>query len=135
MDSYVTGQMIKKIRESKKYTQKDLAEIISVSEKTISKWETQKGLPDISLLEPLAKALGVSLVELFNGEIIKNQNSCGNILKTKFYVCPICGNIITSMGDGVYSCCGVKLIMQEAEETNDLIIENQDGRLFVHIDC
>lgn len=52
MNTYVTGATIKELRESRKLTQAELAEKIGVSSKTISKWETAKGLPDISLLQP-----------------------------------------------------------------------------------
>lgn len=133
MNSYVTGNVIKNLREKKHLTQKELAEIIMVSEKTISKWETNRGLPDISLIEDLARALDVSIIELFNGEVITNTNKCANMLKTKFYVCPICGNVITSIGEGVYSCCGNNLILLEPEETNDIHIEKTD-ELYVTID-
>ena len=60
MNTYVTGSTIRQLREAKGLTQAELAGTLSVSAKTISKWETAKGLPDISLLEPLAAALGVS---------------------------------------------------------------------------
>ena len=60
MDSYVTGTAIRQLREAKHMTQAELAEKLAVSAKAISKWETARGLPDISLLEPLAAALGVS---------------------------------------------------------------------------
>lgn len=51
-------------------TQIELARKINVSDKTISKWETGKGLPDISLIETLAKALNVSVIELMSGEYV-----------------------------------------------------------------
>ena len=54
-DSYVIGNTIRNLREQKNMTQAELAGLIYVSPKTISKWETGKGLPDISLLELLAK--------------------------------------------------------------------------------
>lgn len=98
MNNYVTGKLIKNLREKNKMTQQELAEKINVSDKTISKWETAKGLPDISLLEPLAKALKVSVIELMNGNYISNNNKSSNMLKTNFYVCPICGNFIHSIG-------------------------------------
>ena len=91
--SYINGKIIKELRENKNLTQKQLGEIISVSDKTVSKWETERGLPDITLLEPLSKALGVSVAELLSGENIVNKNRGGNIAKMKFYVCPVCGNI------------------------------------------
>ncbi|MDD4377179.1 MAG: helix-turn-helix domain-containing protein [Eubacteriales bacterium] len=113
--SYVTGNTIRILREKNGITQKELAEIISVSDKTISKWETNKGLPDIGIIEELAKALRVSLSELFTGDLKTNENVSGNIKKMQFYVCPICGNIITAVGDGHFSCCGITLPKQESE--------------------
>ena len=53
MDTYITGAVIKRLRENKNLTQSNLAEMIGVSSKAVSKWETGKGLPDISLIEPL----------------------------------------------------------------------------------
>ena len=61
MDRYVTGAVIRRLREKKKITQEELAEMIHVSGKAVSKWETGQGFPDISLLEPLAKALDISV--------------------------------------------------------------------------
>ena len=119
MNTYVTGTTIKMLREKRNLTQGALAEQIGVSSKTISKWETAKGLPDISLLQPLAKALGVSVIELMNGEHIINQNISANMLRCKFYVCPVCGNAIHSTGDTLVSCCGITLPALEAEETDD----------------
>ena len=85
--SYVTGKTIKELREKRKLTQKELAENINVSDKTISKWETGKGLPDIGIMEELSKALGISIGELLAGEYRKNENRSGNMKKMKFYVC------------------------------------------------
>jgi desulfoferrodoxin (superoxide reductase-like protein) len=86
-----------------------------VSDKAVSKWETSRGLPDITLIEPLARALGVSVAELLAGEHIENRNRSGNMLRGSFYVCPICGNVIHSIGRGAFSCCGVLLPVLEAE--------------------
>lgn len=105
MNTYITGVTIKKLREEKGITQLQLAEQIGVSSKAVSKWETAKGLPDITLVEPLAKALGVSVMELMSGDTVVNQNTSANILRSKFYVCPVCGNIIRTTGDAVISCC------------------------------
>ena len=68
MDRYITGAVIRKLRESKKLTQEELADKLFVTSKAVSKWETGQGLPDISLLEPLAKALDISVIELLSGE-------------------------------------------------------------------
>lgn len=119
MDTYITGQTIKRLREAKCLTQIQLAERIGVSGKAVSKWETLKGLPDISLIEPLAKALGVSVIELMSGDTIINKNVSGNMLRTKFYVCPVCGNIMHTVGDAVISCCGITLPPLEAEEPDE----------------
>ncbi len=99
-------------------TQAELAEIIGVSSKTISKWETARGLPDISLLQSLAGALGISVIELMNGKHITNQNISANMLRCKFFACPVCGNIIHSTGNAVISCCGITLPPLEAEEAD-----------------
>ncbi|MCR4963308.1 MAG: helix-turn-helix domain-containing protein [Firmicutes bacterium] len=118
MDSYVTGTAIKRLREAKGLTQAELADKIDVSAKAVSKWETAKGLPDISLLEPLAAALGVSVLELMSGAVVANGNRCANMLRSKMYVCPVCGNIIHTMGEAVISCCGIALTALEAEEAD-----------------
>ena len=118
MNNYITGKIIKELREKQGLKQNELAEGINVSDKTISKWETGKGLPDISLIEPLSKALKVSIIEIMNGEYIVNKNKSSNMLKSKFSVCPICGNIIHSMGENINSCCGINLPVLEAEPEN-----------------
>lgn len=119
MNTYVTGSTIKQLREKCGLTQGALAEIIGVSSKTVSKWETAKGLPDIQLLQPLAQALGISVIELMSGEHITNQNISANMLRCKFYVCPLCGNIIHATGNAVVSCCGITLPPLEAEEADE----------------
>ena len=119
MNNYVTGNTIRQLRESRKLTQAELAEKIGVSSKTVSKWETAKGLPDVSLLQPLAQALGISVIELMNGEQIINKNLSANMLRCKFFVCPICGNIIHCTGNTVISCCGITLPALEAEDADE----------------
>ena len=116
MNTYITAQTIKRLREDKGLTQATLADLIGVSSKAVSKWETSKGLPDISLIEPLSKALGVSVMELMSGDTVINKNTSSNILFSKFYVCPICGNVIHTTGATVVSCCGITLPPLEAEE-------------------
>ncbi|MDO4175448.1 MAG: helix-turn-helix domain-containing protein [Eubacteriales bacterium] len=118
MNNYITGTVIKKLREKKKMTQSQLAEQLCVSDKTISKWETCKGFPDISLLEPLAQALHISIPELLAGEQIINTNRAANILRSAIYVCPICGNILHTAGNAMVSCCGITLPPLEAEEAD-----------------
>ena len=136
MNTYVTGTTIRQLRESRQLTQAELAERIGVSSKTVSKWETGKGLPDITLLQPLAQALGISVIELMNGEHITNRNISANMLRSKFYVCPVCGNILHSTGNAVVSCCGITLPPLEAEEPDadhTITIENVEDEHFVTI--
>ena len=136
MNTYVTGTTIKQLRETRNMTQAELAEKIGVSSKTISKWETAKGLPDISLLQPLAQALGISVIELMNGEHIINKNISANMLRSKFYVCPICGNTIHCTGNTVVSCCGITLPALEAEEADDdhaISIEDVEDEHFITV--
>ena len=135
-NQYVTGAMIKHLRENRKLTQSQLAQKINVTDKAISKWETGRGLPDVSLIEPLAKALGVSVIELFSGESVINTNRAANMLRAKFYVCPLCGNIIQSSGQAVISCCGITLPPAEAEEADEnhkATIKRIEDELFVSI--
>ena len=137
MNTYVTSATIKQLREKKNLTQAELAQRIGVSSKTISKWETAKGLPDISLLQPLAQALGISVIELMNGEHIINKNTSANMLRCKFYVCPICGNIMHSTGDSLVSCCGITLPPLEAEaadEPHGICIENVEDEHYLTVD-
>lgn len=118
MNQYVTGVIIKKLREERGLTQTQLASVLNVSDKAVSKWETGRGYPDITLLEPLAAALGISVTELLAGESITNTNRAFNMLKLKFHICPICGNVILSTGEAAISCCGINLPAAEAEEAD-----------------
>jgi DNA-binding XRE family transcriptional regulator/desulfoferrodoxin (superoxide reductase-like protein) len=136
MDNYITGATIRRLREEKGLSQGQLGDIIGVGSKTVSKWETAKGLPDITLIEPLAKALGVSVMELMSGNTVTNKNISGNILRSKFYVCPVCGNIIRTLGDAVVSCCGITLPPLEAEEIDDahsITLEKVEDEQFLTI--
>ena len=136
MDHYVTGGAIKALREKKGLTQAQLAEILTVSDKAVSKWETGRGLPDISLLEPLALALGVSVPELLSGQAVVNQNRSANMLKARFYVCPVCGNILYATGEAAVSCCGISLPPLDAEEPEDghrADIQRVEDELYVSI--
>jgi len=136
MNTYVTGTTIKQLRESRNMTQGSLAEKIGVSSKTVSKWETAKGLPDISLLQPLAQALGISVIELMNGEHIINKNISANMLRSLFYVCPICGNAVHALGNTLVSCCGITLPALEAEEADGdhaVTVENVEDEHFITV--
>ena len=134
--SYVQNETIRSLRERKALTQKQLAEKLCISDKTISKWETGKGLPDISLLEDLARVLGVSLTELMTGDLQTNENRSANLRRMGFYVCPVCGNVITAVGKGSFSCCGIPLPVQEAQTEDNahtIIVEPVEDEICVTI--
>ncbi len=136
MNTYVTGNTIRKLRESKHLTQSELGERIGVSDKAVSKWETGKGLPDLTLIQPLAQALDVSVIELMNGEQIINRNRSCNVIRSRLYVCPICGNVIHCTGDAVVSCCGVTLPPLDAEDPDaehTLLIQRVEDAHFLTI--
>ena len=137
MDRYVTGAVIRRLRERKKITQEELADMIHVSGKAVSKWETGQGFPDVSLLEPLAKALDISVIELLSGEDITNTNRSFNMAKGRFYVCPVCGNVIAATGETVVSCCGITLPPLEAEpadEEHTIRKEIAEDEFYVSVD-
>jgi len=73
MDLNKIGKFISEERKKKNYTQKQLADILNVSDRTISKWECGKGFPEISLLQPLCEELGISVNELLSGERLDNE--------------------------------------------------------------
>lgn len=136
MNQYVTGAAIKELREKNKLTQAELARKLCVSDKAVSKWETAKGYPDITLLEPIAEIFHVSVTELISGNAVSNVNVSANVLHAKFYVCPICGNIIHSMGEAVISCHGIQLSPLEAEECDqwhEITVERAEDEYFVSV--
>ena len=137
MNQYVTGAVIKKLRERKHLTQAELAGKLCVSDKTVSKWETAKGYPDISLLEPLAEVLGVSITELISGNTVRNVNVSANMLRSKFYVCPVCGNVIHSIGEAVIHCHGILLLPCQEEESNEqhkIFVERAEDEYYIRIE-
>lgn len=116
MDQIKTGELIRSLRTKNKLTQKQLAEQINVSDKAVSKWETGKGCPDISLLTELAAVFQMDLQTILNGEIDQKESETGNMKKMKFYVCPDCGNVITSTSEANISCCGKKCPLLKLEK-------------------
>jgi DNA-binding XRE family transcriptional regulator/desulfoferrodoxin (superoxide reductase-like protein) len=137
MNQYVTGAVIRELREKKKMTQLQLAERLGVSDKTVSKWETAKGYPDITLLEPIAEVFKISVTELISGNTVHNANVAANMLRSKFYVCPVCGNVIHSMGEAAIQCHGILLTPLEAEPADErhmLSIERVEDEYYVRID-
>ena len=134
MDQIKTGRLIRALREQKGLTQKELAEAIGIGNKAVSKWERGLGCPDVSLLPELSKALGIGLETLLSGEIDTNDQERGNMKKLKFYICPDCGNLITTTSETGVSCCGRTLLPikpQKAEGENKLSVEKIDDSWYV----
>ncbi len=137
MNQYVTGAVIRGLREKNKMTQLQFAEKLGVTDKTVSKWETGKGYPDITLLEPIADVFRISVTELISGNTVSNANVSANMMRSKFYVCPVCGNVIHSMGEAVISCHGIVLSPETAEPSDEkhmIFIERSEDEYYVRID-
>ena len=137
MDRYITGATIKGLRESRGMTQAQLAERLCVSDKAVSKWETGAGYPDITLLEPIAAALRTSVAELLSGDAVQNANVSANMLRSRLYVCPVCGNSIHAMGEAHISCHGITLPPLTPEPVDDghrLRASCTGDELFVQVD-
>ncbi|MEG0526430.1 MAG: helix-turn-helix domain-containing protein [Longicatena sp.] len=109
MDVYEIGKLIRKLRREQNLTQKQLAQKIHVSEQAVSKWECGKGVPDISLIKEISQLFEVSMDCFFNGSLETKSKDKGNIKDIQFYVCPKCGNILTSMSYVDMHCCGYTL--------------------------
>lgn len=137
MNQYVTGGVIKALREKNRLTQAELAARLCVTDKAVSKWETGRGYPDISLLESLAEAFHVSVTELISGSTVDNANVSANMLRAKFYVCPVCGNVITCLGEAVVQCHGLQLTPEEPsppDENHGLSVVKTEDEYYVNID-
>ena len=109
MDCMKVGKLILQLRTEKGLTQKQVADQLNISNKTISKWECGLGCPDVSLWEELANVLGADILKLLQGELNPNRPDVGKMDRVQFYVCPTCGNILTSTGAASIACCGRQL--------------------------
>lgn len=134
MDCSKVGDLIRLRRIEKGLTQKQLADAMNISDKTISKWERGLGCPDVTLLPELATLLKMNIEEILTGDLKMNELVNGNMKKTQFYVCPQCGNIVTSTGPMTLSCCGHKLEALErhkADEMHKLKVETIEDEWYV----
>lgn len=120
MDCSKVGKLILGLRKEKQMTQKQLADAMNISDKTISKWERGLGCPDISLLHELSQVLGVNIEKILLGDLEKNDADGGNMKRVQYYVCQNCGNIITSTSEAEVSCCGRKLTALIAKPSDDI---------------
>lgn len=131
------GQLIYSLRKEKQFTQQQLADCLNISDKAVSKWERGLGCPDVSLLPQLAEILGVDLEMLLSGKLDANDLVGDNMKKLRFYVCPICGNLITAATEATISCCGKKLKFIEPHKaltTEKLSVERVENDYFISTD-
>ena len=89
MDYQKIGALIRRLRQERGLTQRELAAALSLSPKTVSKWERGAGCPDVSLLEALSGALQVNIPALLSGDLAENQLTGGSMKQTRFFVCPV----------------------------------------------
>ncbi|MEG0440033.1 helix-turn-helix domain-containing protein [Solibacillus cecembensis] len=134
MDNEKIGKLIYQLRKEKGLTQKQLADEMHLSDRTISKWERGYGCPDITLLPQLSALLEVPIEDLLDGEVTMNEIVGGNMKKSLYYVCPNCTNIGLATGNFTVSCCGRKLEPLEAKKATDaekLNVEMIDNEWFI----
>lgn len=134
MDNTKVGALIGQLRKEKGFTQKQLADMMNISDRTISKWERGYGCPDITLLPSLSNLLGVNIENILDGELAQNEFLGGNMKKSNYFVCPTCQNIGMATGDITVSCCGRKLELLEAKKASDaekLAVEEIDNEWFI----
>lgn len=137
MDCNKLGKLILRLRKEKNMTQKDIADSLNISDKTVSKWERGLGCPDITLINSLSEILGVNIEKLLDGDLAPNKKDVGNLKNIKFYVCSTCGDIIYSTGCPDVSCCGRKLVplkTQEIYEEDKVLVEESEDDFYIRID-
>ncbi len=134
MDIAKTGLLIRELRTKMGMTQKSLADLMNISDKTVSKWERGLGLPDVSLLVELSQIFGVNVDILLTGSMNVSDEKGVNMKNAKYFVCPTCGNLTFSTGCAEISCCGHKLTaleMKKAEPDEKLSVEMVENDWFI----
>lgn len=134
MDMKKSGELLNRLRISKNMTQKQIADILKISPKTVSKWERGRGFPDISYVSELAEILGVSTDSLLSGDISKNAEEAVSMKKTKFYVCPHCHSFMQGTGESEVVCCGSRVdacAVGESTAAHGMKIKEDDGQWYI----
>ena len=137
MNREKVGSLIYKLRKEKNMTQKQMADLLNISDKTVSKWERGLGCPDVSILTNLSKIFDINIEKILLGDLEPNDVNGGNMKRIKFYVCSNCGNIITSTGEGEISCCGRKLkaeVPTIIDDNHKISVEEVENDYYVEID-
>lgn len=132
MNAEKTGSLIRSLRIKKGLTQKELAQMICVTDKAVCKWEKGRGCPNITLISQLSKVLEVDIQSILQGYLDKNKKIGENMNHLKFYKCPTCGNLVTSIKSVELSCCGNKLSPVSVQTRSDPeyqpVIQEFDGQ-------
>ena len=134
MDLIKSGKFLCDLRKSKRMTQKEVADKLGIVPKTVSKWETGHGFPDVSTLTALADVYGVSERILLSGNLVQNTEDVGNMKKTKFYVCPCCGSVMQGNGACQIICCGKQLEPlqpQKCKEEHEINITEIEDEYYI----
>lgn len=137
MDCNKVGTLLYRLRKEKGMTQKQIAEQLNISDKTISKWERGLGCPDVSLLGELSNVYEINIEKLLAGDLQPNNIEMGNLKRLKFYVCSNCGSIINNTGDAEISCCGRKLsplVTKKPDELHLATVEDSEGEYYISFD-
>lgn len=137
MDCAKIGMLIRRLRMEKGLTQQALAEKLNLSAKTVSRWETGLGCPDVGLLGALSDLLGVDMARMLEGDLRPNESNGGNMKKTKYFVCPDCGSISLSTGNPEISCCGRRIApleIKKAAPEEKLKVEIIEDEWFISSD-
>lgn len=137
MDLSKVGQLIYDLRREKGLTQKQLADQMGLSDKTISKWERGLGCPDVSLLADLSRIFGVHIEQILKGDLAPKDPDGGNMKRIQFFVCPQCGNTLTATTTADIFCCGRRLQAlepKEADQAHQPQLEEVDDEYFLTFD-
>ncbi len=116
MQNHKVGNIIRILRQEKELTQKELADTLHISDKTVSKWERGLGCPDISLLAALAEIFSIDIQKLLSGDMAPNDKVGGNMRNSTYYICPTCQNISFCTGNAEVSCCGKRITGAKAQK-------------------
>lgn len=134
VDCGKVGKLILRLRKEKNMTQRELANAMNLSDRTVSKWERGIGCPDVSLLHDLSNVLGVNIEKILSGDLNQNDKDGGNMKRIKFYVCSNCGNVLFGTGEAEISCCGRKLVPlnpRPEDDSHSMLVEEIEDEYFV----
>ena len=134
MDCAKVGRLIRALRAGQGLTQLQLAQRLGVSDRAVSKWENGRGAPDVTLLRALAEALDVNIEALLGGELPGEAPEGGNMKKTKYFCCPVCGSLALATGSAAMTCCGRTLSLmspQKPDADHTLNIEDVEDERYL----